>query len=651
MEPNAQLPQADFIWRRFLDAPPSWALWLPVGFAFLVIALLALFRDKGWNRLVAPTIVVAILSAIYVVAGYNLFLGLFSWWYLLGPTLAVALFYVALMYRKDSRSVHPAIAGFLGLLRCCVYTILAVVFLLPGCQTFEKSEYRSKILMLYDVSGSMFVRDDIPALGQDPKTLLTRQEKVHRSLTVGDPTQGAKPLLDLILAKSAVTSYRFGSLLDESEVYSWKQAETVPAGPLAVWLNPDKKNFTAPENIPEDQRLKQQLRYNEQVESLVSGTNIGGSALQMAKIEGNNNLQAVIIVSDGQANLGGDDATRDFINRMTGNKKVKIFTIGVGEYRIPAEIKVDDVQAPESARPDDKFPVRVQVVGTGLSGEEFDVTLTATRVKDGTGQPVQGEPVYNLGTQRSKFEGGGDFPSGTVEFPVDVQDLKKIQAGSDKEADLEGTWQFVAKVPRNPREAQFTKPEHVTDPPVEVLVMKRKLRVLLFAGGPTREYQFLRTLLYREVIEKRLEMSVYLQSGKDDLVDQDVESERLLHGFPNKIGADDAGEKYMSFSDYDVIIAVDPDWLVLEPSQMKLLREWVSIHYGGLVFVGGPVATFQLARPAGKDITDLRTLLPVFLNDSRLHGVSGIGHDTSRPYVLHFTPSAKLKDYDFLRLD
>ena len=129
--------------------------------------------------------------------------------------------------------------------------------------------------------------------------------------------------------------------------------------------------------------------------------------------------------------------------------------------------------------------------------------------------------------------------------------------------------------------------------------MKRKLRVLLFAGGPTREYQFLRTLLYREVIEKRLDMSVYLQSGKEDLVDQDVESERLLHGFPNKIGADDAGEKYMSFSDYDVIIAVDPDWLVLEPAQMKLFREWVSIHYGGLVFVGGPVATFQ-ACPAGR---------------------------------------------------
>ena len=384
---------------------------------------------------------------------------------------------------------------------------------------------------------------------------------------------------------------------------------------------------------------------------LRSGTNIYGSALQMAKIEGNNNLQAVIILSDGKQNLGTDEAMRDFVNRMSGQKKIKIITVGVGENRIPAEINANDVQAPESARPDDQFPVRVDVVGIGLEGEEVDVTLTATRVKDATGQPVDGEPIYNLGTKRTKFVGSGDYPQGIVEFPVDVQELKNIKANTDKDSELEGTWQFVARVPRNPREAKFTKPEHVTDPPVEVLVMKRKLRVLLFAGGPTREYQFLRTILYREVLEKRLDLSVYLQSGKEDQVDQDVESERLLRGFPNKLGAAGPNEKYMSLSDYDVIIAIDPDWLTLEPAQMRLLKDWVGVHSGGLVFVGGPVNTYQLARPAGVDITDLKTLLPVFLNDSRLHGLGGIGHDASRPYVLRFTGAAKSKDYDFLRLD
>ena len=51
------------------------------------------------------------------------------------------------------------------------------------------------------------------------------------------------------------------------------------------------------------------------------------------------------------------------------------------------------------------------------------------------------------------------------------------------------------------RRAEAGEAEHVTKPAVEVLVQKRKMRVLLFAGGPTREYQFLRTLLFREVLE------------------------------------------------------------------------------------------------------------------------------------------------------
>ena len=72
----------------------------------------------------------------------------------------------------------------------------------------------------------------------------------------------------------------------------------------------------------------------------------------------------------------------------SAKKKVPIFTVGVGEYRLPASIRIDDLQAPETARPDDKFPIRVPVVGSGLGEEEFTVMLEATRVKDASGQPV-----------------------------------------------------------------------------------------------------------------------------------------------------------------------------------------------------------------------------------------------------------------------
>ena len=156
MEPQVLAQKPEFVLRRLLEAPPEWALAMPVGFALMVIVLLALFRRENRLRgMVVPLVVVGVVSAVYVIAGLRGFLGLFSWWYLLAPTLATALFYVAMMYFKDARSVHPAIAGFLGLLRCLVYTILAAVFLLPGCQTFDMTEYHAKVLFLFDVSGSM----------------------------------------------------------------------------------------------------------------------------------------------------------------------------------------------------------------------------------------------------------------------------------------------------------------------------------------------------------------------------------------------------------------------------------------------------------------------------------------------------------------
>src|SRR4051794_3948533 len=170
MEPQALPPQSQFILRRLLDTPPAQALWLPVAFAFAVLFLVALSRrENRWRGLGIPFVIIALASTVYVAAGYRLFLALFSWYYLLVPVLGVALTYVALMYRKDSQSIHPAIAAFLGLLRCLVYSILATVFLLPGCQTFDRTEFHSKVLFLFDVSGSMVTTvDDLPEVGQDP---------------------------------------------------------------------------------------------------------------------------------------------------------------------------------------------------------------------------------------------------------------------------------------------------------------------------------------------------------------------------------------------------------------------------------------------------------------------------------------------------
>lgn len=638
---DEKFQDAEFLLRRTAESFSDAVIFLPVLMAFVVLGLIVLFRrENRFAGMLIPFVVVTVLSIAYVPLAFVL-KPYFSWWVVLVPTLLVALFYVGLMYVKDAQTIHPLWAAFLGFLRCAVYTILAFVFLLPGCQYYEQQEYPSKVVFLFDVSKSMDTVDDLPEVGQDPSKLPTRQDKVIQTLA------GKAAVFQKTLAKTAITAYRFGGVADEAEVLQFKGGDGWNAEQWAEWLKPDKKNIKAPEKLTPEERAKHLARMSDLYDSLLGSTNVAGSANQVAKAESANLLQAVVLFSDGQSNVGSDEARKEFLARVNNPKKpIQVYTVGVGDFRQPANIRIDDLQAPEIARPDDKFPVRVPVVGSGLPDEEFEVTLEATRVEDGFGKAVEGERTFVLGPKKGKFQGGGDHPNDTVEFEIDIQDLKKLKAADDKTGELEGTWKFVAKVPRHPREA-FPKAEHVSDPPTRVLVQKKKLRVLLFAGGPGRDYQFIRTLLFREVTEKRLEMSVLLQTEREaQHVDQDVEADRLLTRFPDTIGP--SKEKYMSLSDYDVILAIDPDWTALDVNQLKNLKDWVGTHAGGIVFVAGPVHTFSLARPGGLDLSSLLTIYPVVLKDSRLHNI-GIGHDPTRPYTLGFSPAAKL--YEFLKLD
>ena len=651
----------EFLWKRLADDCPLWAIIIPVLFALFVVGLIVLFRPEGklLTALVGGAIVGAI-SFVYLPMAF-IFKPFFSWMVILLPVMLVALFYVGMMYLKDARSVHPLWAIFLGLLRCCVYLILAVVFLLPGCQHSEKQEYESKIIVLFDVSGSMLTKDGTPVEGQKIEDMPTRQDKIFTFLTASFDDNGREqtPFIQRLLAKSPVTAGRFGAVLDETDVLHLnnKTNKTYTVEQWRKWLNPDPKDLTKPnvEEVKDDKERQDKLAaYNarlDMIELLRSGTNVGGSALAMHKLENNSYLQAIIIISDGQSNLGSDEDRTNFLTRVNAQKRlIPVITVGVGEYRQPASIRIDDLQVAEETRPEDMFPVRVPVVGQGLHGEPFTVKIEVTRVKNLEGLPVQ-EKTHVFPDKVGVFKGQGDNPQDLIQFEVDVGTLKGIVAKDDKNGDLEGVWEIVARVPKNAKEV-FDKPEHVTKP-VAVRVQKRALRVLLFASGATREFQFVRTLVYREVLEKRMEMSVLVQSGKEDHVDHNVEPDRMLVEFPGRLGLNEPGKQHQSLNDYDVIVAFDVDWSRLGPKDLNALREWVSTHAGGVIFASGPVFSYQLARAGGRDISSLLAIFPVVLQDNRLHGLSfsgsGLGHDSSKPYPLTFAPNAK--DFDFLKLD
>jgi hypothetical protein len=715
----------------------AWAVWLLIyavasiwlGMTVAAGTPLAGFKESfivwGLLPLVAYPVLLGVLATVVIcikhplavvplviVAGVSTFYLIFAWifkqqqqiaWFLvLGPVLLVALVYVALMYRQDSQSVNPAWAGFLGLLRCSVYAILAFIFLMPGCQSYDTKVTESKVLVLFDITKSMHRVDDLPKVGEDEKTMKKRLDQVIDAVLDSD-------LLTRIQDVSPVSMYRFGARLDDFDVRhyrggkerskeEWKdelrnflypnltkvqdyyvnhyaervlakagiepprldahESSDLPASvkaklPKEAWeilkLSPPDED----EIMPAPDWEKQSAKLMNLYDGLTGATNVSGSALQALLQESSSNVQAIIIVSDGQSNLSSSDAMQELLTRATNEKKsINIITVCVGKYIEPKEIRVEDIQAPEFARPGpDKFTVQVPVYGDGLVGKDFQVMLEAEQViKVGDKwEPKPGGIKTTLPVKKGSFKREGKHAFDKVKFEIQPRQFAGVKATDEsRDKAIEGFWQFTARVPRDSDE-NFNKGEHVSRPSY-TLIQKKKMRVLLFSGGPSREYQFLRTLLFREYKENRLEMSIYLQSGKEDDIDQDVSVERLLTKFPTSLAKKGLAEKvkYYDLSNYDVIVALDPDWTEMTNDQLENINEWVTKTWsGGFVFSAGPINTFQLARKeksVGKNLDPIKNLLPVALNDSRLVGIE---LDPTRPYMINVLPVAE--KFDFMR--
>src|SRR5262249_41039978 len=185
-------------------------------------------------------------------------------------------------------------------------------------------------------------------------------------------------------------------------------------------------------------------------------------------------------------------------------------------------------------------------------------------------------------------------PRVTVEFPIDAQSLAKAahidledKEVADKKWELTETgdaeMRFRVRVPRDPQEA-YAAPFHVSEPAV-TRVVKKPLRVLVFASSATRDYQFLRSLLVREMDKKRAEVSIHLQlppgvsEWRGGIV-QDVPPDQLLSSFPTRLEAGDQEDKLYALDQYDVLVAFDPTWTQLSNKQLRRVERGVDKDAG-----------------------------------------------------------------------
>ena len=634
------------------------------------------------------------------------------WWVLSASTLICGCLLTILMYIKDARTIGLW-AILLAPLRMCVYAALLACFLLPAIQTWEETEKRSRVLIVIDVSPSITaVSDELSRVpGVKPKT---RIAKVLDFLTDEDVK-----FVSRLTEKNPVFVYRFGTRLDEAgdelgqgsanwsreEWNAWTsydfkpyalrgiseagrtELETMPAWKAGEPGNADwatqfakaAETEAIPPTLGEEDK-KALVSNREKLEkrvdvarSLILGTNVPDSLLTAVNRESANMVQGIVVFSDGRSNLGSDSAIGDLRDRAA-KEKIPIFTIAVGEKRENVEIVITDLASPDSTQPDEPQKILVEVDGKGLQNQTATVLLGIYLPgKD----PKKEAPTHTM-TKEITFA-PGDPPHGLVEFTIDSDELAKDESGKELvEASKKvgrahqlktGAFQLVAKVARDKREI-FADEFHVS--PIRTMqVVDKPVRILMLASGPNREYQTLRTLLVREMGEKRAEVCIYLQTegGIAGEIVQDVPPERLLTRFPDrldttkKVVADTPEgklDKYYNLDEYDLIIAFDFDWnekdksnqLRITDQSIKNIETWVNNLGGGFLLVAAPLHTFQLARTEDDGrLKPLLNALPVVPDDIVVTRQKGIPRTPRRLNLKPTTEADLLKLEDDGRQD
>lgn len=321
-----------------------------------------------------------------------------------------------------------------------------------------------------------------------------------------------------------------------------------------------------------------------------STTRLGEALRRVLSDHATTPLAAIFLASDGGWNAGADPL--EAADQAVAHS-VPVHTLGVGPLREPPTVGLRDLAAPSRAATGDAFRARVTVAtnaAASYSGVPHRVRFTL-RPQEGEDElgPIASEVEIDLSSLSTEEATVGGLVSGSAEIegpPAGVYELTAVVIPSGRDADLSDN-------------RLSTRIEFVEEP----------TRVLLAAGGPSRDYRFLRDSLYRDEL---FTCDVLLQTATG-AVTQDAG--RVLDALPAT--ADE-------WESYDALVAVDLDWRPIDTTTQQAVADWVSNRGGGLVFVAGPVSTPSVVR-AGLE-PPLRTLLPVVLRDDPL----GLGAATGR---------------------
>lgn len=333
-------------------------------------------------------------------------------------------------------------------------------------------------------------------------------------------------------------------------------------------------------------------------------TRIGDNLKTLIERERGGPIAAIVLFSDGGHNAGSDWR---IAVQAAADAMIPIYTVGLGSDRRPTNLRVVDLEAPQRVYPGDKFTLTGYVQAQNYSRGSLTVELFSA-AEDGSQEVRIDELVVDVGR------------SGQV-VPVRFETQPSEQ----------GVRLYKLRIQPAPGEIDRRDNEKTA----KVEVIDRRTRVLLLAGGPMRDFIFLRNQLYRD---KDVVSDVWLQSGKPGI---SQEAHEILYKFPDTADA---------LFEYDAIVAFDPDWEQLGVEQVQLLERWVAEKSGGLIVVAGPVFTPQWSarRRGDPRIDPIKALYPVVFYYQGAATLSLGRFGSERAWPLQFTRDGEEAEFLWL---
>jgi hypothetical protein len=355
---------------------------------------------------------------------------------------------------------------------------------------------------------------------------------------------------------------------------------------------------------------EQPVRWRELLTPTGAETRLGDALRQLIEMERHAAVSGIVVVSDGCQNAGGSvDAALETARKA----RIPIVTIGVGSDKGLPNVGVVDLVAPARHWPRDPLTVVAYVRAEGMADQTVTVELLSRDAGNGgPREPGTGERVAS-----ARVLVGSDGEVAPVRFEV--------------RPDWPGLRTYCVRVQAPGADMNATDNFRETD----VAVVERRTEVLLFAGGPTREYRFLNRLLFRD---RSTSLNVLLQTaGPRTVQNADV----LLSDFP---------ESQEEMSNYDCVVAIDPDWQRLSEEQVELLQTWVRQEAGGLLLIAGSVCMGSARNNwvEQESMRKIRALYPVAFS-SRREETATIGQVSKQPRPIRFTRRGR--ETGFLQLE